>query len=108
MRLVNLLQPLFHDMRVDLRGGNVRVPQHQLHRPQVDTALQQVRGKAVPQHVRSERHAKSRAPPVRGQNLPDTHAAERAATAVDEKRWAAGGLADELWTGVAKISFDHA
>ena len=52
MRLVNLFQPLFDYVRVDLRRRNVRVAKHELYRPQVRTALQQVRRETVAQHVR--------------------------------------------------------
>ena len=51
MRLVNLFQPLFHHMRVDLGRGNIRVAKHELYRPQVGTALQQVCRETVAQHV---------------------------------------------------------
>ena len=34
--------------------------QHQLHRAQIRPALQQMRGEAVPQHMRRQRHAQSR------------------------------------------------
>jgi hypothetical protein len=30
MSLVNLLQPLLHDVRVDLRRGNIAVTEHEL------------------------------------------------------------------------------
>src|SRR5271168_3481967 len=55
MRFVNLLQPLFHHMRINLGGGNIGVPQHQLHGAQIRSALQQVCRKTVPQHVRRQR-----------------------------------------------------
>src|SRR5674536_203515 len=42
-------------MRVDLRGGNRRVPQQLLDGAQIGTPLQHVRGIGVSQHVRRRR-----------------------------------------------------
>jgi hypothetical protein len=39
------------NVRIDLRSANVRVPQELLHRPDVVTLVQQVRGKGVPERV---------------------------------------------------------
>src|SRR5215217_1634512 len=39
------------DVGVDLRGGQVRVPEHLLHGPQVRPTLHQMRGEGVPQLV---------------------------------------------------------
>jgi hypothetical protein len=43
--LVQFPESFFGDMRVDLGGGDVRMPEHQLNRPQVGPALQKVAGK---------------------------------------------------------------
>ena len=40
------------DVRVELGCGEVRVPEHLLHAPQVGAALEQVRRERVPQEVR--------------------------------------------------------
>ncbi len=48
----HLAQGVHGDQRVDLRGGHRGVTQQLLHHPHVGPALQQVRGEAVPQHVR--------------------------------------------------------
>ena len=45
-------QALFGDVGVDLGGGDRGVAQHLLQAPQVGPALEQVRRKRVPQHVR--------------------------------------------------------
>ena len=50
---VDRLEPRRIDVRVDLRGGDARMAEHLLHLPQVGAAGQQVRGKAVPQRVRT-------------------------------------------------------
>ena len=42
------------DVRVNLRRADVRVPEQFLDHAQVRAALEQVRGEAVPQHVRSD------------------------------------------------------
>ena len=49
---VQLLQPLARDVRVDLRGGNVRVPEQQLHHPQIGTVVDEMRREGVPQRMR--------------------------------------------------------
>ena len=49
---VNLFQPFARDMSIDLRGGNVGMSEHQLHRAEVGAVCEQVRGKGMPEHVR--------------------------------------------------------
>lgn len=51
---MNFFEARGFDMRVDLSGGDARVAQHLLHVPHIDSARQQVRGKAVPQGVRAD------------------------------------------------------
>ena len=41
-------------MRVDLRRGQVRMPQHHLHRAQIGAVIQQMGGKRVSQRVRRD------------------------------------------------------
>src|SRR5882672_8689360 len=90
MRLVNLLQPLFHHMGIDLRGGNIGMSQHQLYRPQVGPALQQVRGEAVPQHMWRQRYAQSRFSPIRRENLPYPYPADPPAAPVNKQKGSRG------------------
>ena len=54
-RVVDLRQRLEVEVRVDLRGGDARVPQHFLHRAQVLRGLQHVSGEGVAQQVRMHR-----------------------------------------------------
>src|SRR5277367_4081778 len=103
MRFINLLQPLFNHVGINLRRRNVRVTQHQLHRPQIRPALQQMRGKAMSQHVWRQRHAQTRAPSVRRQNLPHTDPAERHATSIHKQRRARSTLLQQLWPSIAKV-----
>lgn len=51
---VGAAQPLDRDMGVDLRRRKIRVPEQFLHRAQVGAPLEQVRGRRVPQPVRSD------------------------------------------------------
>src|SRR5437660_9447628 len=46
------LEPLAIHVGIDLRGGDVRVAQHRLHRAQVRAALEQVGGEAVAKRMR--------------------------------------------------------
>lgn len=48
---VQRLQALARNMRVDLGGGNIGVPQQHLNHAQIGAMLQQVGGKGVPQGV---------------------------------------------------------
>src|SRR5580658_2929685 len=92
MRLVNLLQTLFHYVCVNLGRGNIRVAQHELYRPQVSSTLQQMRRKAVAQHVRRQGHAQTCATSIRRKYFPHANSAERRALPVDEERRARGAL----------------
>jgi hypothetical protein len=52
MRLDKLLQPLFEDMCVDLRGRNVRMAEEFLYDAQIGAIRQQVAGKGVAHDMR--------------------------------------------------------
>ena len=54
-RAIHALERRRRQVRVDLRGRDVGVAEHRLHRAQVGPALEQVAGERVAQHVR--RHA---------------------------------------------------
>ena len=49
---VRLFEPFLVNVRVNLRGGDIRVAQHLLDDPQVCAVVEKVRGEAVPQRVR--------------------------------------------------------
>jgi hypothetical protein len=51
---VGLAQPFDRDMRVDLGAGEAGMAEKLLDRTQIGTAVEQVRGRGVPQPVRSE------------------------------------------------------
>ena len=40
------------DMCINLRGHNIGMAEHDLHRAKVGPAFEQMRGKRMPQHVR--------------------------------------------------------
>ena len=40
-------------MRINLRGADIGMPQHRLNAAQISAAFEQVRGKRVPQYVRT-------------------------------------------------------
>jgi hypothetical protein len=50
--VIEALQPLAIDVRVDLGGGNVGVAQKHLHGAKVGAVLQQVRREGMPDDVR--------------------------------------------------------
>src|SRR4029077_9895084 len=47
-----LLEPLARNVRVDLRGREIAVPEQHLHHTQVRAVIQQVGGEGVPQGLR--------------------------------------------------------
>ena len=49
---VKLLQSLQRHMGVDLRGGDVRMAEQQLHHAQISAVVDEVGGKGVPQRMR--------------------------------------------------------
>ena len=49
--LMQALEPLAGNVGIDLGGGEVGMPQHDLHTAQVGAVFQQVGGKGVPQGV---------------------------------------------------------
>jgi len=66
-------------VRINLGGRDVGVPQHDLHTAKVGSALQQVGGEAVTQHVGRKPMEYSYFPAVSGQELPKRLAGEAAA-----------------------------
>jgi len=42
MSMINLLQTLLQNVSIDLCGGDVTVPQHELDGPQVSSAFEQM------------------------------------------------------------------
>ena len=72
--IVDASQPRLEDVRVDLRGRQIGVPEHHLDRAQVGAALEQVRRERMTQHVRAERAADAGPAAVRFQNLPEADA----------------------------------
>ena len=49
---MNVPQSVAGNMRVNLRGADIRVSEQFLDHPQVCSMFQQMRGEAVPEHVR--------------------------------------------------------
>ena len=45
------LKPFVENVGVNLRRGNIRVPQHLLHGAQVSTAAQEMAGEGMAQHM---------------------------------------------------------
>src|SRR5262245_24912138 len=70
-------QPRLEHVRVDLRGRQVGMTEHQLNRPKVRSSLEQVRGKGVTDDMRAERAADSRSAPMRFEYLPESDAGHR-------------------------------
>ena len=51
MPRVQLLQAFARNVGVNLRGGNVGMPEQQLHDAKIGAVIQEMRGKRVPQSV---------------------------------------------------------
>jgi hypothetical protein len=61
MLTVGIAQGAAFDRRIDLRRGDVRMPEHLLDGTQVSAARQEVRRKGVPQQVRLDWYVDPRA-----------------------------------------------
>ena len=77
---VNLPQPVAGDVRINLRRADVRVAEQLLDHAQVRAVLQQMRRKAVPQHVRRDVALHARAPDTIFYAQPKRDRCERRAT----------------------------
>src|SRR5579862_6384948 len=73
------------DVCVNLRGRDVRVPEHVLHRTQVGAALEQVRGEGVAECVWRDAAADPRRGHVFPQDFPGAHSGERRAAGVEQQ-----------------------
>ena len=60
--LIDLLQVGGGHVRVDLRGGEIRMPQHLLNGPQIGPALQEMGGERVAERVRGNVFRQTRLP----------------------------------------------
>lgn len=76
MRFINLFQTLFDNVGINLGCCNIRVAQHHLHGAQIRSAIQQVRGKTVPQHVRTHTFLYARVLCRIIANVPDSFVAQ--------------------------------
>src|SRR5688572_21078434 len=81
---VHVAEVLELDVRLDLRGRDVGVAEQLLHRGQIRAALQQMRRERMPQCMRRHALAHARAAHVLAQDLPYSHARERASLRVEE------------------------
>src|SRR5919109_1339125 len=81
---VHVLQPLARQVRVELRGGDVRVAEHLLHRSQVAAPREQVGGEGVTQRVRADAIGEPGRDGVAADDLVEALAGQRAAAEIDE------------------------
>ena len=83
---VRVLQALRRQLRVQLRGRQIRVPEHLLQGAQVTAARQQVGGEGVAQRVRAHALLQSGAAGMALHDLVQPLARQRGAPVVDEQR----------------------
>lgn len=90
-------------MRVNLRGGDVGMPQHHLNGSQVRPMIQKVRRERMTQHMRGNRLGNPRPHRTGTQYLPEALPGERVASTRDKDR---RGLAilQNLGTSLLQIS----
>ena len=67
---INLFQALFYNVRINLRSGDISMPQHHLDCAQIGSAIQQMSRKAVPKHVGLQFFLYSRLLPRIGNHFP--------------------------------------
>src|SRR5579872_3061003 len=85
MFLIDGTQPIEGQMRINLRGRDIGVPENRLDGSQVCTVLDHVRSARVPQHVR--RRVASGSGRRRSDHLPDALARELFPSASDKEQW---------------------
>ena len=104
MRLINLLQTFLDHVRVNLRRRNVRVTKHHLHRTKVRASIEQMRGKAMTEHVRGQRLAEAGFPPIFPQALPKCDAIYLMPSLIQEKV-GRPALPQQLWASLSRMYF---
>ena len=67
--VMNGIQPLLFQMRINLGGGNIGMPQHFLNDAEVGAVLQQMRGEGMPEDMREDMLFYSRGPGAFPENL---------------------------------------
>ena len=70
---VHRFQSLLIHVRINLRGGNVGVPEHLLNDPQISAVAQKMRRETVPQQVRINIRLQTRPRRCFLHNLPNAH-----------------------------------
>jgi hypothetical protein len=83
--LVNLLQSLSRNMRIDLGRGDVRMAEHELDRPQVCPPFQKMTGEGVPEKMRGDPFLNTRSPAIGFNIFPELLPAHPPTRTVDEK-----------------------
>src|SRR4051794_31956635 len=103
---VHVLEPLGRQVRVDLRRGDVGVPEHLLHRAEVAAAGEEVRGERVAQRVRAHLLLEPGRARVALDDLVEALAREARAAPVDEQVADVAG-ADERWAAALEVDPDR-
>src|SRR5580704_11410450 len=83
---VDAPQVLAIDVGVDLRGRDVRVPQHVLHRTQVGAALEQMRRERMAERVWRHVRRDPRGGHVFPKDFPGAHPGQRRAAGIQQER----------------------
>src|ERR1051325_9080078 len=83
--LVNRAEILPVHMGVDLRGGEIRMAEHLLHRAEVGATFEEVGGKAVAQGVRRDSLSNSGALRCTLHDTPGTHPREWLAPGIQQQ-----------------------
>src|SRR5450830_2065668 len=83
--LVHRAEVFAVDVRVDLRGRDVYVAEHLLHRPQIRAPFQQVRRERMAQSMRRHGLGDSGLVHVLAQDLPRAHARQLSSASIEEQ-----------------------
>src|SRR3954465_1219864 len=100
--LVNGAQVLAVDVRVNLRGRDVDMTQHLLHRPEIRAAFQQMRGERMAQRMWRDGLGDACLVDVFAEDLPRSHSRQRLAARVEKKNSLALALL-ELGSKLAQV-----
>src|ERR1700733_8856289 len=105
MCAINLLEPLFHHVRVNLRGSNIGMTEHHLHRAQISAAIQKVRCKTMTEHVRLQWLPQSRFPAEFRNCFPKSVARTCSPVAIQEQKFRRA-IAEKLRSRFPKIKLN--
>ena len=104
--LVQCFEAVAVDVGVDLGGGDVGMPKHHLHGPEVGSAGEQVGGKGMAEHMGAHCFVDAGGPGVLPDDLPEP-VAGHACPSIGKKKVVAPLFLEEQGPAMVKIALDN-